>query len=85
MRAQNAVTGAAGFIGSHPMARLSAAGHTVVGIDSFGDCHLRAFAVATVVAARANCGSSLEVWTCNSVQATQHLAARSRRALAGSV
>ena len=37
------VTGAAGFIGSHLVERLLAAGHEVVGIDSFEDYYPRSF------------------------------------------
>ena len=37
-----AVTGAAGFIGSHLTDALLAAGHDVIGIDSFDDYYSRA-------------------------------------------
>jgi UDP-glucose 4-epimerase len=45
------VTGAAGFIGSHLVERLLAAGHEVVGIDSFEDYYPRSFKDANVAAA----------------------------------
>ena len=47
------VTGAAGFIGSHLVERLLAAGHEVVGIDSFEDYYPRPFKEANIAAARA--------------------------------
>ena len=47
------VTGAAGFIGSHLVERLLAAGHEVVGIDSFEDYYPRSFKEANIAEARA--------------------------------
>jgi UDP-glucose 4-epimerase len=46
------VTGAAGFIGSHLVERLLAAGHEVVGIDSFEDYYPRTFKEANSATAR---------------------------------
>jgi nucleoside-diphosphate-sugar epimerase len=46
------VTGAAGFIGSHLVERLLAAGHEVVGIDSFEDYYPRRFKEANSAEAR---------------------------------
>jgi UDP-glucose 4-epimerase len=46
------VTGAAGFIGSHLVERLLAAGHEVVGIDSFEDYYPRRFKEANIAVAR---------------------------------
>ena len=48
------VTGAAGFIGSHLVERLLAAGHEVVGIDSFEDYYPRPFKEANSAQARAS-------------------------------
>jgi nucleoside-diphosphate-sugar epimerase len=48
------VTGAAGFIGSHLCERLLAAGHEVVGIDSFSDYYERARKKRNLEEARAN-------------------------------
>ncbi len=45
------VTGAAGFIGSHLVERLLAAGHEVVGIDSFEDYYPRPFKEANIASA----------------------------------
>jgi len=46
------VTGAAGFIGSHLVERLLAAGHEVVGIDSFEDYYPRPVKEANLAGAR---------------------------------
>ena len=55
------VTGAAGFIGSHLVERLLAAGHEVVGIDSFEDYYPRRFKEANIAVARsADCYTLLE-------------------------
>ncbi len=48
------VTGAAGFIGSHLVDRLLAAGHVVVGVDAFTDYYPREVKEANLRAARAN-------------------------------
>ncbi len=53
------VTGAAGFIGSHLTERLLAAGHEVVGIDSFEDYYPRPFKEANLARARAAARFSL--------------------------
>ena len=45
------VTGCAGFIGSHLTDRLLAAGHSVIGIDSFEDYYARAAKEANLAAA----------------------------------
>jgi len=46
------VTGAAGFIGSHLVERLLAAGHEVVGIDSFEDYYPRPLKEGNIARAR---------------------------------
>ena len=46
------VTGAAGFVGSHLVDSLLAAGDSVVGIDSFEDYYPRPFKEANIAAAR---------------------------------
>ena len=46
------ITGAAGFIGSHLIDALLAAGHEVVGIDSFEDYYPRSFKEANLARAR---------------------------------
>ena len=48
------VTGAAGFIGSHLSERLLAAGHEVVGIDSFADYYEKARKEQNLEASRSN-------------------------------
>ena len=53
------VTGAAGFIGSSLADRLLAAGHHVVGIDSFEDYYDRRFKEAAVASARGSAGYRL--------------------------
>lgn len=55
-----AVTGAAGFIGSHLCERLLADGHEVVGIDSFTDYYDRSLKERNLEAARANTSFALE-------------------------
>jgi nucleoside-diphosphate-sugar epimerase len=54
-----AVTGAAGFIGSHVCERLLAAGHEVVGIDAFTRFYPRALKEANLTALRGAPGFSL--------------------------
>src|SRR5207253_9393475 len=54
------VTGAAGFIGSHLCERLLAAGHEVVGIDSFSDYYERAGKERNVEAAGKHGSFTLE-------------------------
>jgi len=54
-----AVTGAAGFIGSHVCERLLAAGHEVVGIDAFTRFYSRATKEANLTALRAAPGFRL--------------------------
>src|SRR5262252_4970 len=54
-----AVTGAAGFIGSHLCERLLADGHEVVGIDSFSDYYDRARKEQNLTNARAHKNFSL--------------------------
>ncbi|HVD47201.1 MAG TPA: NAD-dependent epimerase/dehydratase family protein [Candidatus Limnocylindria bacterium] len=54
------VTGAAGFIGSHLSERLLAAGHEVVGIDSFTDFYERSRKELNLEAARSHDNFRLE-------------------------
>ncbi len=53
------VTGAAGFIGSHLVDRLLAAGHRVVGVDAFTDYYPRAVKEANLLAAMSHPGFRL--------------------------
>src|SRR5438094_5311155 len=54
------VTGAAGFIGSHLCDRLLAAGHDVVGIDSFSDYYARERKHANLERSASYAGFTLE-------------------------
>src|SRR5260370_27541003 len=54
------VTGAAGFIGSHLCENLLAAGHEVVGIDSFSDYYDRERKEQNMLTARAHPNFTLE-------------------------
>src|SRR5260370_39380636 len=54
------VTGAAGFIGSHLCENLLAAGHQVVGIDSFSDYYDRERKEQNLLTARAHQNFTLE-------------------------